>query len=143
MGCEYLNDDDFVARFQNCTLAKAEFHHADHIRLAFLYLERYGGDAEARFLDGIRNLAASFGVADKFHYTVTIAWMRVVAAHLGEASGASRQCYADWIARNSHLLAKDLLAAHYSAERLSNDTARRGWLEPDLAPLPPRPSLLP
>jgi hypothetical protein len=141
MGCEYLNDDEFVAAFQHCTLRKTDFHHSDHIRLAFLYVQRYGADAETRFLDGIRNLAANFGVAAKFHHTITVAWMRLVSAHLDAATlsdseHCSTQDYPHWIANNAGLLRKDLLAAHYSTERLGSDAARRAWLEPDLAPLP-------
>jgi hypothetical protein len=34
------------------------------------------------------------------------------------------------------LLDKALPRRHYSAERLDSGTARAGWVEPDLAPLP-------
>jgi hypothetical protein len=36
-----LNDEEFVKAFESCTLPNAEFHHADHVRMAFLYLCRF------------------------------------------------------------------------------------------------------
>jgi hypothetical protein len=36
-----MNDDEFLATFEACTLSNQEFHHADHVRLAFLYLRRF------------------------------------------------------------------------------------------------------
>lgn len=34
------------------------------------------------------------------------------------------------------LAARDVLARHYSKQILFSPVARRGWVEPDLAPLP-------
>ncbi len=36
-----MSDDEFVAAFENCTLPLESFRHADHVRMAFLYLARY------------------------------------------------------------------------------------------------------
>ena len=33
-----MNDDEFIASFEDCSLAIASFHHADYVRVAFLYL---------------------------------------------------------------------------------------------------------
>jgi hypothetical protein len=132
MGLEHLNDDQLVAGFENCTLEKAQFHHADHVRLAFLYLQRYGENAEERFLSGIRKLARHFGVSEKFHHTVTAAWMRMIAARRKPGTAV----YSRWISENPELLNKDLLRVHYSDERLASEQARAGWQEPDKEPLP-------
>ena len=36
-----MTDDEFIASFENCSLANESFHHSDHVRMAFLYLCRY------------------------------------------------------------------------------------------------------
>ena len=35
-----MTDNEFIASFENCSLANEAFHHADHVRMAFLYLAR-------------------------------------------------------------------------------------------------------
>ena len=36
-----MNDEQFIAAFENCSLLSEDFHHADHVRMAFLYLCRF------------------------------------------------------------------------------------------------------
>jgi hypothetical protein len=40
LGCGQLSDDEFVAAFEECALSPAAFHHADHLRLAWIYAGR-------------------------------------------------------------------------------------------------------
>ena len=92
------------------------FHHADHLQLAIGILrEEPSFDAAlARMETALRAKAEAAGAPDKYHQTVTVFWMRMVA----------------W------LLDKDLPRAFYSAAALASDAARRGWIEPDLRPMP-------
>jgi hypothetical protein len=39
-GTLHLPEDEFVAEFESCRLPAAQFHHADHIRLAWIYLRQ-------------------------------------------------------------------------------------------------------
>jgi hypothetical protein len=48
-----VSDDEFVAAFEDCTLPLESFRHADHVRMAFLYLGRYP------LLEAIREFSAS------------------------------------------------------------------------------------
>ncbi len=76
-----LNDDEFVRAFESCELSPDLFHHRDHIRLARIYLDRLGAAAAIeRFRAAIIRFAAHNGVSDKYHETITIAWMRLVIA---------------------------------------------------------------
>ena len=72
-----LPDDDFIAGFEAASLT--DFHHADHVRLTILYLARHGRDeALRRLTTGIRRLAAADGHPEKFHVTMTRAWLEVI-----------------------------------------------------------------
>jgi hypothetical protein len=63
LGCGHLCDDEFVAAFEACTISPAAFHHADHVRLAWIYAGRCDAKkAEERLLAGIRRFAAKAGV---------------------------------------------------------------------------------
>src|SRR5262249_2428340 len=75
-----MNDMEFVRAFESCKLPPDLFHHRDHIRLAWIYLHQYGADqAVTRIAASIRNYAAHLGKSDKYHETVTVAWMRLFA----------------------------------------------------------------
>jgi hypothetical protein len=133
-GCAHLSDAEFVAAFENCTLRSEWFHHPDHIRLAWLYLRDCGyGVAERRFREGLIRLAGHFGVARKFHLTITLAWLRAVAARvtIGDATP-----FELWMENHSELLDRRFLLNHYSEHRLATSEARTGWLEPDRVALP-------
>jgi len=134
LGCGHLNDSDFVTAFEACQLHHGAFHHADHIRLAWIYVTRDGANkAEAQLLAGIRKMALDAGAPQKFLYTATIAWTRLVAA--AHQNGLNAQSFSEWIQQHPQLLDRDLLAKHYSPGRLETPEARSGWVEPDLAPL--------
>ena len=134
LGCGHLSDDEFLRAFEACQLQHGAFHHADHIRLAWIYVSRHGGEgAEQRLLAEIRKMAIHAGAPQKFLYTTTVAWTRLVAAARNPA--VSRQDFFAWAKLNSDLLDRNLLAKYYSAGRLETPEARSGWVEPDLASL--------
>jgi len=134
MGCGHLNDTDFLEAFEACTIPHGTFHHADHVRLAFLYVGKYGpGQAEQQLLAGIRRMAVCANAPAKFLYTTTVAWARLVAHARAQAPAA--EPFSTWIGKFPTLLDRDLLAKYYSKDRLLSPESRSGWLEPDLAPL--------
>jgi hypothetical protein len=133
------NDAAFLARFRAAAIPRAEWDHAAHLRMAFLYLGRYElADAVRRIRRGIRRLNRANGVADTeasgYHETVTLAWVRLVAQRLAATpAGAS---FAEFIAGNPELLSQEQLLVHYSPERIDSPRARREFVLPDRAPLP-------
>ena len=134
LGTAPLSDDAVLLAFEARQLDPAKFHHDDHIRLAWLCVQRYGADeAETRLLNGIRRFAQSAGVPRKFMYTTTIAWTRLVAA--AQTAGPTVISFSEWIQLHPELLDRKLLARYYSPGRLETPEARSGWVEPDLAPL--------
>jgi len=134
LGTASVSDDEVLRVFEACRLDPAKFHHADHIRLAWLCLERYGAiEAETKLVDGLRQFTNRAGVPQKFMHTTTIAWTRLVAAAC--ASRHRTAHFSEWIESYPELLDRNLLAKHYSPGRLETQEARSGWVEPDLAPL--------
>ena len=134
LGTASLSDDELLRSFEDCQLDPVKFHHADHIRLAWLCVRRHGpAEAEARLLNGIRKMAQDAGVPRKFHYTITIAWARLVAVACRKSN--SRDSFYEWIKTHPQFLNRYLLKEHYSAGKLESLQARCGWLGPDLKPL--------
>src|SRR5207302_4385880 len=128
-------DADFVRAFEDDAIAPADFHHRDHLRLAWAYLERCesADEAAARIAAAVKRFAASIGKADKYHDTITVFWMRVTAAARGALPAGSG--FDDLLNRDPRLLDKDMLFDYYSRERLFSEAARGQWVAPDLRPL--------
>jgi hypothetical protein len=135
-GSAGLDDDEFVRQFENGTYPNACFRHADHVRLAWIYVRRYGAAAaEARTCDGIRRFACRLGHEEKYHETLTRAWLRLVAVAHGATPAIDR--FDAFAGAHAWLFDAAALSAFYSAGRLHSPAARREWMPPDLRPLPP------
>jgi hypothetical protein len=130
-----LDDAEFLAAFERGAIPAHGFRHRDHLRMAWLYLTGTdAGTAIDRACAGIRRLAAAHGAPQKYHHTVTRAWMEIVAHHVRRAPGA--EGFDDLLARAPRLLDKRLLTSHYSSVVLASKPARSSWVEPDLRPIP-------
>jgi hypothetical protein len=81
----------------------------------------------------IRQFASSAGHPEKYHDTITIFWMRILAA-LGASTHHSD--LEKVLKENPQLLEKNFPLEYYSRETLFTDCARTSWVEPDLKPLP-------
>ena len=111
------------------------FGHREHIHLAYIAVQRYGPDRSAGAVAAwIRHLAAYQRAPQKFHTTVTRAWVEIVAHHMAAAPAGPD--FAAFAARCPLLFDKRLLTRHYSSRALASPAAKTGWLEPDLAAFP-------
>ena len=131
-----MSHDEFARAFESCELPPEAFHHHDHIRLAWIYVHRYGeAGAAARIAESIRRYAAHLGIREKYHQTITVAWVRLVAVAARSAQGD----FEEFARRNPELFDKSALRAFYSDAVLQSPAARAEFVPPDLKPLGPEP----
>ncbi len=125
------------------TLPKSEWTHQAHLRAGLWHLLRHPDDiALALMRERIRAYNESTGGentdAAGYHETITRFYLRVIRVFL---DSVDRTQPVDELA--SALIERcgerDLVLRFYSREALFSIQARRGWLEPDLAPLPGAP----
>lgn len=116
-------------------LARGEgFGHRQHVELTWRYLENHDPEAARRLVaDAIRRVATAHGAPEKFHATITGAWVRCVAVHRERWPADS---FDRFIERNAALLDPKLLDQHFSRELLFSDDARAKIVDPDIRPLP-------
>ena len=133
--------DAIAARFEAASLTKREWTHEAHLTMGAWHVARFGSaEALARLRAGILALNDAQGTITSdtggYHETITRAYVRLIAAFL-RARPAGEEIDASVAALlASPLAARDVLMRHYSRERLFSVAARRGWVEPDLEPLP-------
>lgn len=129
-----MTDAEFLEAFEGCRIPASEFHHRDHLRLALLYLQRYGASmAASRIAESIRRYAAHHGKSDKYNETVTQAWLQIVHAAASETQGATLD---QLVASHPELLDKNTLERYYSRDVLNSAAARLTFVPPDRRPLP-------
>jgi hypothetical protein len=125
-----MTDEAFARAFEAGSITPAQFDHLAHVRVAWVYLQETASldEALARIRDGIRRFAAAAGVPQKYHETITVLWMRLLAQV--RAAGASGEL-SDVLRAHPALADKDLPLQYYSRERLFSDEARATWVDPD------------
>jgi hypothetical protein len=111
------------------------FGHREHIELAFLAVHQYG---MPRAIDEVcarlRTMTAYHRAPQKYHHTISRAWVEAVAHHVASDPTCTR--FDAFAERHPRLLDKRLIFPHYRPTTLAAETARRGWVEPDLHPFP-------
>ena len=130
-----LSDEQFIAAMEQLHIKNANFHHRDHIRLAWAYLRLFDlPNAEQKISRCIRRFADFNSAPHKYHHTITLVWMRIVAAAMRLTPAIYN--FEEFAAAHPFLFDARLPWTFYSAASLSSDAARTAWVNPDLHPLP-------
>jgi hypothetical protein len=127
-----MTDEEFMARFEDGRLAGEAFHHADHVKMAFLYLCRYPAlEALERFSSTLVRFAEAKGKPGLYHETITWAFLLLIRERMARAGGP--QSWTQFAAKNTDLLdwKENILQKYYRRETLSSDLARKIFLFPD------------
>jgi len=120
--------------------ASERFGHREHVHLTWLAVRRCGVPAAVSLVsDGIQRTARYAGAPQKYHVTVSRAWVELVGHHATESGGGEGGEFTEFTAvadRHTALLDKRLLTRFYRPATLASPQAKNGWVEPDLAPFP-------
>ncbi len=127
-----MTDDEFIAKFEDCSLPTESFHHPDHVKMAFLYLSRYPAlEALQRFSSSLARFAAAKGKPSLYHETITWAFMFLIRERIARAGCG--QTWAQFAAANADLLnwKDNVLKKYYSDGTLASDLAKSTFLLPN------------
>lgn len=127
---------DIVRRFENGTISREDWRHAEHLTVALYYIYNSPSlsDAYEKMRFGIFNLLKAFSVdlseEMPYHETITRFWMRTVSDFKNSKNG-------DSIVKTANELLetcgdKNLPLEFYSRELLFSEKARGEFVEPDL-----------
>lgn len=125
-----MNDATYIRQFETDTLP-AEFHHKEHVRLAFAYLSNFPAlEALERFAAALKRFAAARGKAGLYHETITHAYFFLIRERMARTPDSDWNTFAE---RNMDLLEwkPGILGRYYRAETLQSDLARSVFLFPD------------
>ena len=127
-----LTDSNFIGQFANGSLNPEIFNHEAHLRLAWLYIEKFGlKQAEKDIQNQLQNFVEIVGAKDKYHKTLTIVAIRIVNHFMRKSKSYN---FTNFINEFPQLKSefKELVNTHYSFNIFSSDKARKEFLKPDL-----------
>jgi hypothetical protein len=117
-------------RFARGELDPANFPHREHVRMGFEMLRRHDfAEAAYRYSLALRTMATRAGRPERFHQTMTIAFLSLIGERMQCAATAAD--FASFAQANPDLMDKSALSRWYRPERLTIDAARRTFLLPD------------
>jgi hypothetical protein len=127
-----VTDDEFLAALESCILAERDFGHVAHVRAAYLYLRSQGFALALQKIQGvIRRYAASLGKPDRYHETITVAYLALIQQALHERGDHGG--WEDFSRSNPQLLQRGLLLQFYPQAQLDSRLARQVFLLPRCA----------
>ena len=123
-----------VEAFENGTIAREDWGHAEHLIVAFFYaLDNDFETALGKMRAGIFNLLKAFEVdltkEMPYHETMTVFWIRTVFDFSNSENGYS---IVEACAEMIEKFDKNYPLKFYSHEFLFSDEARKKYLEPDM-----------
>ncbi|MGX5172539.1 hypothetical protein ACUR5C_00765 [Aliikangiella sp. IMCC44653] len=131
-----MQDQTFKQQFEALTLDPVYFNHLGHVRITWIYLnESTVATACEKVLDGIKKYATHLGAPDKFHYSLTVASVYIIAQAMRDSKTSN---FVDFVAANADLFKhfKSQIAVYYSDKVIESNAAQQGWVEPDRQILP-------
>jgi hypothetical protein len=125
-----MNDREFLQAFERCEVES--FHHRDHVRLAWIYLQDLPLlEALARFTASLKRFAAHSGHPELYHKTITWAYLLLIRERM------ERNPVDDFAAfeiANADLFTwkPSILSRYYDQETLDSPLAKRTFLLPGI-----------
>src|SRR5262249_15701804 len=112
-----------------------------HLTVALWYISRHTADSALVMLrDRIRRYNEAVGVQNTdtggYHETLTRIFVNGIAAFLSHCTFPGTSIATLHALLDSELADKKWPLRFYSRERINSTEARRGWIEPDLNPMP-------
>lgn len=129
-------DLDYLEAFKTCVIDASEFHHREHLQIAYTLLTQMDvDDAHSELRKHILGLLNHLGMGtEKYHETMTYAWLLAVK-HFMEKSEPSIG-FDMFIKRNETLLDTRIMPTHYSHGVISSKEAKESYVQPDLEVIP-------
>ncbi len=129
-------DREFVLDFEACRVPPDQFHHREHLRLAYIYLTQSSTEqAHQKVRTAIKAfIRHNQADPDKYHETITQAWILAVDHFMHHSKPAASSD--EFVELNPRLLDARIMLSHYSEQALFSDAARAAFIEPDIQAIP-------
>lgn len=111
-----LSNTELEDKFKNCELSPKHFTHEAHLRLAYLYIKKYGvKQAIKNISKQLINFDSKYGDGTKFNQRLTIAATKVVELYMKKTIASN---FKDMLLEHPKLRSNfcDILRTHYKLD---------------------------
>ena len=129
-----LSNDEFEEQFSTCNFRPLWFTHEAHLRLAWIYIIKYGKKlAFEKYRRQLQDFADKYNAEGKYNATVTFASIEIISNYIQNSDAYDFQ---DFIKEFPQLKTnfKGVLQTHYSGDIFTTKEAKQQILQPDLIP---------
>jgi hypothetical protein len=126
-----MTHDELIRCVESAPTTVESFHHADHIQLAFAYLNKYPVlPALEKFTAALKNFAAARNHSQLYHETITYAFFFLIHERMARTTAVDWEQFSR---DNADLFVwkNGILSRYYSNTALGSDLGRRIFLLPD------------
>lgn len=127
-----MDERELFDRFVDTSLPAEQFHHLQHVRVAWMFVVKYGmPGALSEFSAAIKRFADAKGATGLYHETITWAFLLLIADRQARRPADS---WSEFERENPDLLTwkPSILEKYYSKELLGSELAKKAFLMPDL-----------
>lgn len=127
-----MTDQQLIDAFMDGSLPPESLGHAEHVRLVWADLHRHTlATVLERQTEGLRRFTQRHGADEKFHMTIT--WAFVLLVHQRLEHCGQDLSWEDFAALNADLLTyhPSPLTVYYKPQTLGSELARRAFVLPD------------
>lgn len=127
-----LTNDEFEEKFSNCDLPAVIFTHEAHLRLSYIYINKYGLDiAIDKLSTQIADCDNKYGDGTKYNKTLTIASAKIMYHFIEKAQATDfNNLLIEFPRLKSDFVG--LIQNHYELDIFNSEKAKKNYLEPDL-----------
>lgn len=127
-----LSDEEFEKEFSECKMPEEDFTHEAHLRLAWIYIHKYGArKAVDKVNVDLVRYTIFLGAEHIYNKTVTSAAVKIVDHFSKKQEGKS---FSELLVEFPDLMHnfKGLIRQYYSIDVFKSSAAKAHFLEPDL-----------
>ena len=126
-----VHEQALLRGFVDTTLPAEQFHHEQHVHVAWLFVRKYGMPAAlAEFTTAIKRFADAKGATGRYHETITWAFLLLIGERQAKCDA---KVWDEFARANPDFLAwkPSILERYYSSETLQSELARNVFVFPD------------
>ena len=126
-----MTDSELYEAFVSTALPADQFHHQQHVRVAWTFVRRHGMPAAlGEFSAAIKRFAAAKGAHGLYHETITWAFLLIINERQTRQPALT---WTEFVLANADLLSwqPSILEHYYSKKLLMSDEARHFFVMPD------------
>lgn len=127
-----MTEQEFYEQFENATLDARIFNHSNHVKMAWIYLQKFDlPEAMAKFSEALKKFATANGAPKLYHETITFAFLILINERMKAVE--KLQNWDEFVKNHPDLLnwKDNILKKYYQEKTIKSAFAKKVFVFPD------------